>query len=1238
MNLWRKTKFFLGGAAIMLLFTTSHLAQAQDRSSEATEVFLSFQYEGVVSVYITSYYKDGEFFLPVNELFDQLQVQHEVNQGNLTISGNYLGQRPYLFDFKNLIAKAGDTEVKLQQENFLIKQIDYFVRPVFFKKLFGLSFESNFNNLTLDLNTEDKMPVVAQYERQQQRQRLSRQESLYDSDYYPLLYDRNYATLDGTFVDYNFSGVYTNSSRLFTFSNAIGAELAGGDIQGSLFGSLSQQQTSFTTTNLRWRYVQRNNNFFSSGILGQTNTEGITNRSITGFKISNKPVEPRLLFDRYVIDGNVVPQSEVELYLNNRLVDYQEADQAGNYRFMVPLTYGSTNYSIQIYKPSGQTVEQSSRIQIPFDFVPKGEVDYTLSGGRLQNPLIGTNSRGYTGAASISAGVSNWLTANLSSEYLTAYHTGIPAFTGTLNARLFSNYLVSASVNSENFYRLTSSVVYSSGASWNLSYNYNPGDSQLYNIGGGKQQLRASLFTPFQIGIIPLNIRWSTTYRENRFNTIYQYRADLSSRIGRLNIRVGYRDQQTGSLSFYPTFSSQLTNSYTYSIGRNQDTPRLLRGMFIRGQLTYLPGIEEFEEVEFQLSRELFQQGRIQFNYGHNFLGGFNSLSLNITIDFNNVRSNSTARLTNSNYSFTQNLRGSIGYDPSANQLLLNNRQQVGQSSAAVRLFVDNNNDGSYQQKTDRVIDEPAVRLNRSGGRNFVKKGVNYITQLLPYYQYNLEINKGAISNPLLVPEVENFSIVTDPNQYKTIEIPFYQSGVISGKVQQKKDSTTVALSGVRIYLESKDDKNNDNSFNKEVRTFSDGSFYAYEIPPGKYDLYIDPNQLDFLNSVSKPDTLDVTIKALAEGDFKENLNFIVTKRRNSEKIKKDTLIGKKTNNLPQSDETRSNRIPKSEYQIQLASFTTLKKAKKVALEASQKLGGAFCVIQNAATNLFAIRNTSLLKEDQAIETILSYHENNYKSAAIVVIKHKDNNPNTEQKEFMQIGAFQSHQKAEVFAKKSSLKLDKETALTYHPKSDLYKVYVNEIDQKDNNLERQFTIVKNEKSFQNAYINERNNIQIAAFNKHSKAKAFNTAASQILQEKLSIYHDKPNKHFNITIAKDFKNKDEQKAYLKKITDKADIYRDAFITSFDNEPVVNISTQEKMNFSYQIYIKDSITESDKSYLASLLNSSNTKTNIQTYKEKFVVFDHVSSWQQTQKIQQKLLKDSVIGHPIVIFIEK
>ncbi|MEL7834043.1 hypothetical protein [Fodinibius sp. Rm-B-1B1-1] len=1236
-NRWLPTKISAYLATVWLLFALASVAQAQQSDeNEGTEVYLTFQYRGVVSNYVTAYYKDEQFYLPVSELFSLLQIDHTIDQGNLSISGLYLGEDEYMLDFSKQIAQAGNTKINLQAEDFLIKEIDYFLRPEVFDQLFELEFSTNFNNLTLDLATNDKMPVIAQYEREQERQRLNRDQPLFDRSYYPLQYDRNYQTLNGAFLDYNLSGVYSTNSKLFTFSNSLGAEVLAGDVQGNIFGVFSNQQSELTTQGLRWRYVQRDNRYFSSAIAGQTNSEGISSRAITGVKISNKPVEPRRLFDRYPIEGNVPAQSEVELYLNNRLVDYQEADESGNYRFLVPLTYGSTNYSVRVFTPSGRNLERNNRIQVPFDYLPPGQVDYNISAGQLENPILGSSKRGYIGEASLSTGITNWLTAQGSSEYLTEYHEKVPSFTGTLNARLFSKYLISASANSENFYRLSSSVVYSSGASWSLSYDYNPGDSRLYNIGGSDHLGRITLFTPFQIGNVPLNLRWSTNYQQSGTNSIYRYRADLNSRIGRLNVRIGYQDQQSGSLNWETTSSSRITNSYTYSMGRFNDIPALLRGMFIRGQLSYLPGLQELEEMEFQLSRDLFQTGRLQLTYGRNFLGGFNSLSLNITVDFNKVRSNTSARTTGSSVTINQSIRGSIGYDPYGDQLLMTNRQQVGQAGAAVRLFVDNNNDGTFQDSTDEVITDPAVRMNRAGGRTQVKNNINYISQLLPYYRYDLEINKGALSNPLLVPNVENFSIITDPNQFKTIEIPFYLSGVISGRVDRKRNDKLEGLSGVRLYLESnyKNDSKRE-PFSEEIRTFSDGSFYTYEVPPGRYHLYVDPNQLDFLQVESKPDTMSIEVESLAEGDFIEGLNFVLQSNDDSLETQ-DPISTQDTSAIEVSKNELSDQ--KRYYQIQLASFKTEKKAKRIALEAAQQLGGAFSVIYNTNTKLYGIRSVPLQSRNQAVETILSYHNSQYKQAALVVLSNGDKTSNNVQGKFIQIGAFSTKERAEEFAQNSAKKLQQETAVTYNSKLDLHKVYLNQKFESEAQRSRILSSIRSQYTFDKAFINEEQRIQIGAFSNKQSAQLFADQAQVTLHRNVSVTFDEEKQLHEVYIDQHANNQQELRKQLAAIRNTQSPFYDAFINVF-NHPLPNTgqTPSRAIEFTYQVEVRGVTKDSEQAFISSIQDR-NTDTNLAQPKENKIVFQNVSSWTEAQQLQQKLSQIATVSRPIVILVEQ
>lgn len=1170
---------------VWLLYALAMPVSAQESPSQAREVYLTFQYRGVVNVYVTAYYHNEQFYLPVSELFNILRIEHEVNHGRLTITGNYLGSRTFTIDFKGPVASVGGQRMELEPSSAMIREIGYFMRPSAFEKLFGLHFTVNFNNLTLDLQTQDRLPVVAQYEREQKRQNLDRNRPVYERSYYPLRYRRSASVLDGAFIDYNISSIYSDNSQLYSFSNAFGAELLGGDIQGNVFGAFSQQQTSFTTSGLRWRHVQRNNALFSSAILGQTTSEGITNRSITGLKLTNKPIESRLLYDRYVVNGSAPPESEVELYLNNRLVDFQTADQSGIYRFVVPLTYGSTNYSVRIFTPAGNELQRESRLQIPFDYIPPGTIDYSISAGKLQEPILGETKRGYVGQAVASVGLSNWLTLRGSSEYLTEYHEGLPSFTGTLNARLLSKYLLSLSANSENFYRLTSSVVYNSGASWSLGYDYNPGDSQLYNIGGRDHQAQLTFFMPLNVGRLPLNLRWTSTYQQSPSSRFLRYRADLNTRIGRLNVRLGYQDQQAGAFSLRTTSASRLLNSYTYAISRSNDIPDFFRGMFLRGQLSYLPGLNQFEEARVQLSNELLKTGRMQLSLTRNFLANYNSVGLNVTLDFNKVRSNTTIRTSRSNFSFNQNFRGSVGFDSYENQLLLNNRQQVGQASAAVRLFVDNNNDGTYQDSTDVIINDPAVRINRAGGSTTVKDGVNYITQLLPYYRYDMEINRAALSNPLLVPEVENFSFITDPNQYKPIEIPFYQSGVISGTVDRiLSDSTRHSVGGLRLQLESVTDSTaTGRKYAETIRTFSDGSFYTYEVPPGAYRLYVEQEQLGFLDAAARPDTVRFSIEALAEGDFVEGLQITLVPSTwaalaEAPEAEPEEAVPANADTAAQDaaeqpqagaadDDTPGFRVLRpagKRYRIQLASFRSASEARDFAMEAEKQTGTMLNIIYNPQSKLYGVRSPLFTDRNEVMETIISYYRNlRFPKSALVILQKSVSEPSDfENEAFIQLGAFSTLARARAFHKQSAPLLEQETAIWYNEKLGLYSVSVPIADTvSEKTADAMLRDIRSEPLFNNAFV---------------------------------------------------KRTPREQRYIPKIG-------------------------QDINFRFQIVVEKA-DDVNLDEIAAIINA-HSDADIHQPQQGLIILDNISSWEQLVQLQQRL-RESIVptAQPVMVIIEE
>ena len=865
------------------LISISSPVSAQSYDEEDIEVYLDFKHRGVIQTVIIAYYKDDKFFLPYNELFTLLQIDHNVNVQESLLYGDFLEEETYYEiqlndNLETPKAIFGDNEYPLTKDDYLFKEIDYYIESSRFNDIFGLDFTIDLNNLSVTLISRETLPIVKKLSRRNRRSQIVSNQRKAGNLNYPIAFDRERKILNGGFLDYNISTVASNNANLFTYNSSLGLEFLGGDVQGSVSGTQSADASNFSTQGLRWRYVRHNSNVLTSTTIGQTNSTGLLQSAFTGLQLNNQPIEPRRLFGEYNLAGSTEPGSEVEVYVNNSLVDFQEADVMGNYNFLLPVSYGSSQLDVRIFGPTGRIRERTTRLQIPFSFTPKGEVNYNLNVGQLDNAVLGDSRRGLLAQGDVSVGLTDWLSTRVGTEYYEDFHNTIPTFTSSVTARILSNYLVTTEVANEAFFRTNASVVYPSAASVSVDYREFFSEGGIYNPTGSSREFSANLFYPIRIFGRRTNVRLFGTRRIRQSIATTRYRVDLNTRVGRWNVRGGFSDSQVGSNFFELSQQSRVFSSLTYNFSRSKFINPLVRGVFFRGQVSYLNKLNSLEELELLVSKSIFDTGRFQVAAGRNFIGEFTSLTFNLAFDFNKTRATSTFRSLGTRNNITQNLRGSVAFDSRNKNVILSSRQQVGRSGLALRLFTDNNNNGIFDEGDD-TIDDNAIRLDRSGATSASKDGIVYITQVQSYFKYNLEVNKGAIKNPLLIPSLEKFGLIADPNYFKPIDVPFYSSGVVEGVVERvAPNGERSGIAGLKLIASS-----TESDYVKEFRTFSDGSFYDYEIPPGKYEVVVDEASLNILNVASYPEKIEFEIKRLAEGDFVEGLYF--------ELISKDSLI-----------------------------------------------------------------------------------------------------------------------------------------------------------------------------------------------------------------------------------------------------------------------------------------------------------------------------------------------------------
>ncbi len=1020
----------------------------------------------MINQVIISYYKDDTFFLPVSELFTLFGIDHNVK--GLVIEGKFgLEQAPYRIDFmRNLIVYDGK-EYPITVEDYILKELDNYLDCDLFFEVFGLDFTIDFNNLALNLETLKELPTIESAIRNRKRRIV--EDNRFSDVRYDLRFDRQKPLLDGGFIDYNLSSLFTPGQQVYTFNTDLGIQLAGGDLQGTTFGNYTDNNTSFFTDNLRWRYLIRDKSWISHVSIGQRVTDGLSRNNYTGIRISNEPIEPRRLFDEFEIQGNTLPESEVELYLNNALVDFQQADALGNYRFLYPITYGSSLLDLKIYGPTGQVIERSERIQIPFSFQPQGAFNYIINAGQLENPLLGSVDNPYTVQATGSYGITEWLTAEAGVEYFVGYFNNRPTFSTSVSSRLLSKYIVTLEAATDAFYRANLNVIYPNSASLSIDFtDYQTGLS-IYNPSNNDRQIIASAYYPFNIFGLPLNLRASTFTRIRDSNESITVRLDANSRIGRMGVRVGFSDRYNGPVTVLnPTNTASIEASATYTISRNRTLPGYLRGAFLRAQMRYQPALSSVQSAEFLISQNFLGQGRVQVAVGRNFVGNFNSIRANVIVDFNKIRSSSTFNSIRGESTMTQNFRGSVGYDTNYNNFIFTSRDQVGRAATAVKLYVDNDDNGVFEEDIDTSIEEEALRVLRSGAISTEKNGVLYFSQMQPYFYYNMEVNKGKIFNPLLVPEFEKFGLITDPNRFKRVEVPFYMSGVIEGVARQVgPDRSKRGIGGLKLILNAIS-----GDYYKEIRTFSDGGFYEYEVPPGNYELYVDRQQLEFLNVISDPDTLRFEVRAISEGDFIEGLNFDLIPAElqdqiESDSLESDTNIG--TAPIIESEQGLSinyniqiekRRLNECRYGLQLGAYSTLQRAWSLVNEAT---AGSAYVLYNEQRQLYAVRSGLYQSLAQSSITARNAISELFPDVSVVNQCYGDVASSFVADSYfyhLQFGAFSTQDKAEILSSRLLNRAGLETYLTRDAGDNLFKVRVGPFENRQEALAQRREVLR----------------------------------------------------------------------------------------------------------------------------------------------------------------------------------
>lgn len=878
----KSSSYFLFGFLFCLILGIPKTGYAQ-REPDG-EVLLNFNYPAVGNVYLNGVFFGDVAYLPISEVLSLLYIPAERTDTGKGLKGAYPSKNDtWLIDpVTNQLVVRGKSAT-LEADKFYLGELDLFLHPDYFKEIFGINFTINVYALSVSLKSDFVLPIEERRKREAIRKQLQQRTGQAGSTT-PLLYDRERKALSLGVLDYNTVITRSNLGTNLGLNLNAGMELLGGDIQGTYIGNLSQGNVLHNFSGLRWRYVlpggmsPERNVGIASISAGQVNTSSFTNSTnLLGVAVTNNPVIPRMDLDVFVIDGTTVPDSEVELLIGGQLVDFTRADEVGFYRFNAPVNYGTVRLSLRIYTPQGEVIIQDRQIQVPFSFLPKGFVGYNIQAGLPQFSFdsLGTSLATH---ADISYGVTNALTVRAGADHGEVFgeKSIYPVF--GLSARLFQQYLLNVDALPDRYYRANVSVFYSDNTSINAQYTeYNL--SSIFNVRGQVRDANFNVFYPFKLGERFSGLR--LTGERIWFNTgvgVNNYQVDFNTQISRVVLRMNYRGGARGVIND-PENPAQnqfglFTAALTYTLPRTQSIPVYVRGIFLRGQFRYSTLLQRPETISVLLSQTLFKNGRFTLGFDRELAFKQSQFQVGFLYDFNSIRSSSQFTKRSQGYTIQQGLSGSLAYDPAGKGVVPSNRDQITRSGAAVRLFVDSNENGAFDEG-EEIVPAKAVRLDRSANILIGSDGILRITQLQSYWKYRLDIDITALPNPNLAPKLKSFSFVAEPNRFRQIDIPLYQTGIIEGTVFLLRNGEKVGQGGLRLELM----REGETDPVEVIRTFSDGTFYSYGLLPGKYKLRVDAKQVEFMEVNPEPSSLEFEVKALADGDYLEGLDLVLVKK-----------------------------------------------------------------------------------------------------------------------------------------------------------------------------------------------------------------------------------------------------------------------------------------------------------------------------------------------------------------------
>jgi len=825
-------------------------AHAQNENEyEEISVFLNIQQLGTIE--IPALIIDQEISLPVTDMFDILKIKNTPSKNFDSVSGFFINPiASYMVDYPNHRIKYLGKNYELKPNDLIRTETNLYLKINYFSEIFGLNCQFKFRSLTVYLTTLLELPVIKELRLEQIRSNIARLKGDVKAD---TIIKRGYPAFHFGMTDWSVIGTQQINGPTDTrVTLGLGGIIAGGETNVLLNYTTSEPFTE-RQQQYFWRFANNDFSFLRQAILGKINSQATSSiyAPVVGVQFTNTPTTYRRSFGSYTLADYTKPGWTIELYVNNVLVNFTKADASGFYKFDVPLVYGNTEVKLRFYGPYGEEMSSQKTISIPFNFLPAKEVEYTVSGGIVEDTSSSRFAR-----ANINYGLSRRLTIGGGVEYLSSVTSG--------NTMPFLNFSL----------RLASSLLF------NGEYTY-----------GVRWKGIMSYKLPFDLQVDLNYTKYVRGQTAINYNYLEERKAILSYPLRGKNFSAYMRltvDQIILPISQYTTaefllsggFFGISTNFTTYALFYGNGNPnvysnlsfgfRLPRGFTLTPQAQYNYNLSQFISAKCELEKRIFRNGYANASYELNISSNISTTQFGFRYDFTFARAGFLLRQSNNTTTLVESAQGGLILDAKTKYLSANFSSNIGRGGIVIIAYLDYNNNGHQDKDEPRVY---GMGIIMTGGRIEPDKKDSTIRvfNLEPYVNYTVILNRNSfdniswkIHNPVMIVNI-------DPNQFKLIEVPIAVVGEVAGMVYLKQHLAQKGQSRVILQFYSKD-----SVLTAKTITEPDGYFNFLGLPPGSYYATVDPNQLHKLNMSVSPASINFTIKKSKDGDVADGLEFFI--------------------------------------------------------------------------------------------------------------------------------------------------------------------------------------------------------------------------------------------------------------------------------------------------------------------------------------------------------------------------